>query len=65
MTLWLSKPVYEVLPYFYLLAGLLLMGAARLLDDEFWPEICTGGGALLVATGVSLWWYRRNYRRRH
>lgn len=65
MTLWLSKPVYEVLPYFYLLAGLLLMGVARLLDDEFWPGVCMGGGALLIVAGVSLWWYRRNYRRLH
>jgi hypothetical protein len=63
MALWLSKPLYEALPFFYLLTGLMLMGISRLFDDDFWPGVCLASGVLLAVAGILLWWYRRIYRR--
>jgi uncharacterized membrane protein len=64
MPLWLSKPVYEVLPYFYVAGGLLLLGAAFWLDYGYWPALCLVFGLGLLVAGVLLWWRRREFRAR-
>ena len=65
MMLWLSKPVYEVLPYFYAGAGLLLLAGAGWLNHGYWPALCLLLGLVLTTAGAFLGWKRRDFRRRH
>jgi fatty acid desaturase len=62
MHIWLSKPVYELLPYFYLLAGLAALAASVYLDYWYWPGICLVAGILLVIAGVAIWLKRHDFR---
>jgi len=63
VALWLSKPLYEFLPYFYVLVGLLLVGGSRSLDAGLWRASCAFLGLAFVVGGGLLWWRRRVYRR--
>lgn len=63
MKLWLSKPVYTLLPYFYMLAGVAALGAGIYLDYWYWPLICALVGLACLAFGVTIWLRRRRARR--
>ncbi|MFO8024632.1 hypothetical protein [Thiohalophilus sp.] len=52
----LPKPIYEILPYFYVCCGI----AAMLLLDSLMSFVC---GLLMSVTGVLVMWLRRNHRR--
>jgi type II secretory pathway component PulM len=59
--MWLPRPVYEALPYAYVLAGAGLLLAAFLLDTG--PRnllMVLGVGAVTV--GLVFWMRRRDYR---
>lgn len=62
MHIWLSKPLYELLPYFYLGAGLAALIASMYLNYWYWPAICLLVGVALVAAGLFLWLKRRDFR---
>lgn len=62
MRLWLSKPLYEFLPYFYMLVGVLLVVASRTLDAGSWSGLVLLLGLAFVVAGGALWWRRRVYR---
>ncbi len=62
MHIWLSKPVYELLPYFYLVAGLGSLIASLYLNYWYWPTIGVVVGGLLVTAGLVLWLKRRDFR---
>jgi len=38
--MWVSKPIYESLPYFYLTIGALCLGASMYVNHWHWPTIC-------------------------
>ena len=38
--MWVSKPIYESLPYFYLLVGAVSLAASMYLNHWYWPTIC-------------------------
>ena len=63
MRIWLSKPLYEALPFFYLFAGICFMLASIYLDYWHWPDICLflGFGCLIAGMGVLL--KRRDFRK--
>jgi uncharacterized membrane protein len=61
--LWLSKPVYTLLPYFYMLAGIACLGAGVYLKYWYWPLICVLVGLACLAFGVTIWLRRRQARR--
>ncbi len=63
MPLWLSKPLYEFLPYFYVLVGVMLVAAARAVEAGVWRAICMLLALAFVVYGGLLWWRRRVYRR--
>jgi hypothetical protein len=65
LPLWLSKPIYESLPGFYVAGGVLLLGASFWLDYGYWPALCLTLALSLLIAGVLLWWRRREFRRRH
>jgi len=62
MRLWLSKPIYELLPYFYLASGMLLLAASLYLDFWYWPGICLGVGFFSLIAGLVVWLKRRDHR---
>jgi hypothetical protein len=62
MRIWLSKPIYETLPYFYLLAGVICLVASLYLDFWYWPTICLIGGAACLAVGLVIFLRRRDFR---
>ena len=60
--MWISKPIYESLPYFYLLVGAVCLAASLYLNHWYWPEICFGIGLGSLVAGLVVWLKRRDYR---
>lgn len=60
--MWLSKPLYEAVPYYYMAAGALCLLASLYLSWWYWPAICTGLGLVFLIAGLVLWLRRRDYR---
>lgn len=61
-TMWLARPIYEFLPYLYMLVGLVLLAAAWLVGTEVLPGVLMLLGALSLLAGLVLWLRRRDYR---
>jgi hypothetical protein len=62
--MWLSRPVYEFLPYLYMLVGAGLLAAAWLIEAQTLPSIFMVVGSLSLMAGLVLWLRRRDYRTR-
>jgi len=62
MRIWLSKPLYELLPYFYLLAGSACLLASLYLNYWYWPIICLAVGMACLVMGLIVFLRRRNFR---
>ena len=62
--MWLSKPVYEALPYYYGGLGLVALAARLYVDYWDWPLICTVVGVGSLVAGVVVWLKRREHRSR-
>ncbi len=60
--MWVSKPIYESLPYFYLLAGAISLGASMYLDHGYWPTVCFILGMICLVAGLVVLLKRRDYR---
>jgi hypothetical protein len=50
--MWLSKPVYEALPYYYVALGATALLARLYVDYWYWPLICAVVGVGSLAAGV-------------
>jgi Flp pilus assembly protein TadB len=61
--MWLSKSIYEALPYYYFAVGLIVLAAASYLDFWLWPLVCIVVGLGCLGAGLAVWWMRRSYRR--
>ena len=62
--MWVSKPVYEAVPYVYLVAGLALLALSLYLDYWIWPTLLLLLGVACLICGLVLWLRRRDYRAR-
>ncbi len=60
--MWLSKPLYESLPYYYVVVGAIVLTLSLYLDYWYWPTIFAGIGVAAVIAGVVVWLRRRGYR---
>lgn len=60
--MWLARPVYEILPYLYMVVGIVLLTAAWLVSAETLPGIFMVLGSLSLLAGIVLWLRRRDYR---
>lgn len=58
----LAKPVYESLPFAYLLGGLLLLALSYRSSDSWWSGWCAGAGLLTLVGGLAIWMHRRDFR---
>jgi len=62
--MWLARPVYEFLPYLYILVGLGLLAAAWFIEMSTLPSVFLVVGVLSIMAGLVLWLRRRDYRTR-
>lgn len=62
--MWLSRPLYESLPYIYMIVGVALLSAAWFVDARTLPSVLMIVGALSTMGGLVLWLRRRDYRSR-
>jgi hypothetical protein len=60
--MWLSKPLYEAIPYFYFFAGVSALLASIYLNYWFWPVICLIVGFTCIIGGLVVWLRRRDFR---
>ena len=60
--MWVSKPIYESLPYFYLGAGVISLLASMYLNHWYWPTICFVVGISTLVGGLVLFLKRRDSR---
>ncbi|HEY7377412.1 MAG TPA: hypothetical protein VH542_01890 [Steroidobacteraceae bacterium] len=58
----LSKPLYEALPYFYILAGLIAAAGSYYFDRHPWSDILLLLAAVCVLGGLVVLLRRRDYR---
>jgi len=61
--MWLSKPVYEALPYYNIALGAVALVASRYVDWWYWPAICLSIGVLGIGGGIIVLIQRRRHRR--
>ncbi|HTJ19400.1 MAG TPA: hypothetical protein VL494_21600 [Steroidobacteraceae bacterium] len=62
--MWLARPIYEFLPYLYMLVGVALLGAAWFIEMSTLPSVFMVVGVLSLMAGLVLWLRRRDYRTR-
>ncbi len=60
--MWVSKPIYEGLPYFYLLLGALSLAGSMYVAHWYWPTICFVLGMLCLVAGLVVLLKRRDAR---
>jgi hypothetical protein len=60
--MWVSKPIYESLPYFYLTTGAFSLGASMYVNHWHWPTIGFIVGLLCLVAGLVVLLKRRDYR---
>ena len=60
--MWLTKPLYEVLPYVYMVLGAASLVASVYVDYWHWPMIATMVGLGCMVAGLVVWLRRRDYR---
>jgi hypothetical protein len=61
---WVSKPIYECLPYFYLATGGVTLLASMYLNHWYWPTICFVVGIATLVGGLVVFLKRRDFRQR-
>jgi Flp pilus assembly protein TadB len=62
--MWLARPIYEFLPYLYMLVGVGLLVAAWFIEMSTLPSVFMLVGVLSIMAGLVLWLRRRDYRTR-
>ncbi len=62
--MWIARPIYELLPYAYMVVGAILLGAAWFLNLETLPGVLLVVGSLSMLAGIVLWLRRKDYRTR-
>jgi hypothetical protein len=58
----LAKPVYESLPYAYLLGGAALLVESYRNSASWWSGLFAGAGLLALVGGLAVWMHRRDFR---
>ncbi len=62
--MWLARPIYELLPYLYMLVGIVLLGVAWSARLGTLPGLLMFAGAISLLAGIVLWLRRRDFRSR-
>ncbi len=62
MSVWLVKPLYELLPYCYMAAGAALLFFSWAATGAILPTVLLVLGCLSLLAGLTIWLRRRDYR---
>lgn len=62
--MWIARPIYELLPYLYMVVGAALLAVAWFLNLETLPGVLLVVGSLSLLAGIVLWLRRKDYRTR-
>ena len=62
--MWIAKPLYESLPYFYLLVGGVMLAASMYVNHWYWPTISFVAGLVSLVAGLVVLLKRRDARTR-
>lgn len=60
--MWVAKPIYESLPYFYLCVGAISLFASMYVNHWYWPVICFSLGLFCLVAGLVVLLKRRDAR---
>lgn len=60
--MWIAKPIYEALPYFYLVAGAISLAASMYVRYWYWPTVCFLLGVSCLVAGIVVLLKRRDSR---
>ena len=60
--MWVAKPIYESLPYAYLVLGAISLAASMYVNYWYWPTICFVTGVVCLVGGLVVLLKRRDYR---
>jgi hypothetical protein len=60
--MWVSKPIYESLPYFYLTVGAITLASSMYVNHWHWPLICFALGVFCLVAGLVVLLKRRDSR---
>ncbi len=60
--MWIAKPLYEALPYFYLTVGAIMLAASLYVNHWYWPTICFTVGLGCLVAGLVVLLKRRDAR---
>lgn len=60
--MWVAKPIYESLPYFYLFVGMVSLGLSLYLNYWYMPTICFVVGLGCLVAGLVVLLKRRDHR---
>ena len=60
--MWLSKPLYELLTYYYIVIGIAAVLTGFYVNYWYWPQICTAVGFAGLVGGLVVLLKRRDYR---
>ncbi len=58
----IARPLYESLPYVYMLTGAVAIATSFLWREPGWSELTAGLGLLVIVAGLMLALRRRDYR---
>ena len=61
--MWIPKPIYEALPYFYFCVGIVSLAASMYVNHGYWPTVCFGLGLFCLVAGLVVFLKRRDARR--
>ena len=62
MSVWLIKPLYELLPYGYMVAGAVSLYFSWAATGTVLPTVLMVLGCLSLLAGLTVWLRRRDYR---
>lgn len=60
--MWVTKPIYESMPFIYMAIGVAGAVAAFFVDEGRWQAITLAAGMVFLIGGLVLWLKRRDYR---
>ena len=60
--MYIARPIYELLPYAYILAGACSLAASWFVHLSPWPGVLVVAGMLAVVGGLVILLRRRDYR---